>query len=122
MLNNLGYLGNICCLSVLIFIIPFTDIGEFSEIAVWKDPTVSYIVPQIICKACNHCRDIDLGRDQYRSDSAWLCPLCNTPYDSTEIECIMLDIISKKFLAYNLQDLQCKKCKEVRLKVVVVAC
>lgn len=35
-------------------------VGEFSEIAIWSDTTVSYVVPQIICKKCNHCRDIGL--------------------------------------------------------------
>lgn len=33
-------------------------VGEFSEKAVWSDKTVSYVVPQIICRKCNHCRDI----------------------------------------------------------------
>lgn len=92
----------------------FLGVGEYSEKAVWNDTTVSYVIPQIICKACNHCRDIDLGRDQYRSDSSWLCPLCNTSYDNSEIECYLLDTISRKFLAYNLQDLQCKKCSQVK--------
>ncbi|CAH2005328.1 unnamed protein product [Acanthoscelides obtectus] len=98
------------------------NVGEFSEKAVWYDQTVSYVVPQIICKSCNHCRDIDLGRDQYRSDSAWLCPLCNTPYDNVEIECIMLEIINRKFLAYNLQDLQCKKCNQIKLENLARHC
>ncbi|KAJ8965898.1 hypothetical protein NQ314_003839 [Rhamnusium bicolor] len=97
-------------------------VGEFSEKAVWKDPTVSYVIPQIICKACNHCRDIDLGRDQYRTDSAWFCPLCNTPYVSAEIECLLLDIISRKLLAYNLQDLQCKKCSQIKLENLIKHC
>ncbi|CAG9813248.1 unnamed protein product [Phaedon cochleariae] len=97
-------------------------VGEFSEKAVFRDQTVSYIIPQIICKACNHCRDIDLGRDQYRSETAWLCPLCNTPYDGAEIECILLDIISRKFLAYNLQDLQCKKCSQIKLENLIKHC
>nr|CAH7746305.1 unnamed protein product [Callosobruchus chinensis] len=98
------------------------NIGEFSEKAVWRDQTVSYVVPQIICKSCNHCRDIDLGRDQFRSDTAWLCPLCNTPYDNVEIECIMLEIINRKFLAYNLQDLQCKKCAQIKLENLAKHC
>lgn len=42
------------------------NISEFSEEAVWKDPSVSYILPGFICKACNHCRDIDLGRDNHQ--------------------------------------------------------
>ncbi|KAK9873901.1 hypothetical protein WA026_002253 [Henosepilachna vigintioctopunctata] len=91
-------------------------VGEFSNKAVWKDPTVSYVIPQIICKACNHCRDLDLGRDSFRSEHAWLCPLCSTPYDNSEIECLLLDIVSRKFLAYNLQDLQCKKCSQIKME------
>ncbi|KAJ8911866.1 hypothetical protein NQ315_012532 [Exocentrus adspersus] len=97
-------------------------VGEFSDKAVWHDPTVSYVIPQIICKACNHCRDIDLGRDHHRTDTAWLCPLCNTAYDSTEIECLLLNIISKKLLAYNLQDLQCKKCSQIKLENLIIRC
>ncbi|CAG9856188.1 unnamed protein product [Phyllotreta striolata] len=89
-------------------------VGEFSEKALWKDSTVSYVVPQVICKACNHCRDIDLGRDRYRSDRAWLCPLCDSEYDNAEIECMMLDAVDKKLLAYNLQDLRCIKCSQIK--------
>ena len=97
-------------------------IGEFSEKADWKDYSVSYVIPQVICKACNHCSDIDLGRDQYRSDSAWLCPLCNSPYDNAEMELFLLDTINRKFLAYNLQDLQCKKCAQIKMENLITRC
>ncbi|KAB0803610.1 hypothetical protein PPYR_00580 [Photinus pyralis] len=97
-------------------------VGEFSEKAVWIDRTVSFVVPQIICKACNHCRDLDLGRDPHRSDVAWLCPLCNTDYDNNEIEGLILEIINKKFLAYNLQDMQCKKCGQIKMENLMMRC
>ncbi|XP_045460209.1 DNA polymerase epsilon catalytic subunit 1 [Harmonia axyridis] len=97
-------------------------VGEFSDKATWKDHNVSYIIPQVICKACNHCRDLDLGRDPYRSEHAWLCPLCNTPYDNGEIENLLLDIVNRKFLAYNLQDLQCKKCAQIKLENLLRYC
>lgn len=97
-------------------------VGEFSDKAEWKDTSVSYVIPQVICKACNHCRDIDLGRDPYRSDSAWLCPLCNTAYDNAEMELFLLDTINKKFLAYNLQDLQCKKCAQIKMENLIFHC
>lgn len=67
----------------------------------------------MICKSCNHCRDVDLGRDQYTSDSTWACPLCDSLYDKIEIECFLLDTISKKIAAFDIQDLQCKKCSQV---------
>ncbi|XP_044265120.1 DNA polymerase epsilon catalytic subunit 1 isoform X2 [Tribolium madens] len=97
-------------------------VGEFSEKAEWRDTSVSYVIPQIICKACNHCRDIDLGRDAYRSETAWVCPLCTAPYDNAEMELFLLDTINKKFLAYNLQDLQCKKCAQIKLENLIFRC
>lgn len=42
-------------------------VGEFSEEAMWKDPSVSYVLPGVICKTCNHCRDVDLGKDSYKN-------------------------------------------------------
>nr|XP_022913041.1 DNA polymerase epsilon catalytic subunit A [Onthophagus taurus] len=97
-------------------------VGEFSEKATWSDPTVSYVIPQLICKACNHCRDVDLGRDPHRTESSWLCPLCNTAYDNMEIENLLLDIVTRKLLAYNLQDLQCKKCTQIKLENLIKHC
>lgn len=89
-------------------------VGEFSDRAVFKDTSVSYVIPQIICRVCNHCRDLDLGRDYHKTESAWLCSLCNSPYDTAEIESFLLDTITRKLLAFNLQDLQCKKCAQVK--------
>lgn len=42
-------------------------VGEFSEEAVWRDPSVSYVLPGVICKSCNHCRDVDLGKDHHQN-------------------------------------------------------
>lgn len=91
------------------------SVGEFSQQAIWKDNSISYVIPQLICKACNNCRDVDLGRDSFRTEDAWLCPHCNAEYNNMEIENILLDVVAKKFLSYNLQDMQCKKCLQVIL-------
>lgn len=42
-------------------------VGDFSDEADWKDPCLSWILPEVICKSCNHCRDIDLCKDSHRS-------------------------------------------------------
>lgn len=42
------------------------NVGEFSEEAVWRDLSVSYVLPGVICKNCNHCRDVDLGKDYHQ--------------------------------------------------------
>lgn len=42
-------------------------VGEFSEEAVWRDLSVSYVLPGLICKNCNHCRDVDLDKDHHQN-------------------------------------------------------
>lgn len=39
-------------------------VGEFSDSAVWTDNLTSYLLTEVICKACNHCRDVDLLKDK----------------------------------------------------------
>nr|CAD7397598.1 unnamed protein product [Timema poppensis] len=96
------------------------NIGEFSELAEWRDPCISFVLPEVICKACNHCRDIDLCKDNHRAIEndcpVWQCPLCHTSYDNSEIEYLLLDTVQRKAMAYTLQDLQCKKCLQIKLE------
>ena len=44
-------------------------VGEFSPMAMFKDPCLSYVLPEVICKSCNHIRDLDLCRDPHLSQS-----------------------------------------------------
>ncbi|XP_046997014.1 DNA polymerase epsilon catalytic subunit 1 [Schistocerca americana] len=101
-------------------------IGEFSSVATWRDPCISFILPEVICRACNHCRDIDLCRDPYRGvdneTPVWKCPLCQTSYDNKELEYMLLDIVHRKTMAYTLQDLQCSKCHEIKMENMTRFC
>jgi DNA polymerase epsilon subunit 1 len=40
-------------------------VPEFSSSAQWLDPCTSIILPEVICKVCNQCRDIDLCKDSH---------------------------------------------------------
>ncbi|KAG8226585.1 hypothetical protein J437_LFUL007277 [Ladona fulva] len=101
-------------------------IGEFSTEAEWHDPCVSFILPEVICRACNHCRDIDLCKDNHVAEDGgkhvWLCPICETAYDLPEIEYALLDIVHRKTMAYTLQDLQCKKCHQIKMENLADYC
>ncbi|XP_046401826.1 DNA polymerase epsilon catalytic subunit 1 [Ischnura elegans] len=101
-------------------------VGEFSKDAEWHDPCTSYILPEVICRSCNHCRDIDLCKDNYRAEengkNVWICPLCQVPYDNSEIEYSLLDIVHRKLMAYMLQDLQCKKCHQIKMENMADYC
>jgi len=94
------------------------NIGEFSPKAIWKDPCVSFVLPEVICRACNHCRNLDLCKDPHKSTvngvCAWLCPVCNTSYASNEIEHLLLALVHNSSMGYVLQDLVCDRCNNVK--------
>ena len=106
-------------------------VGEFSDAAEWKDPCISFVLPEVICKQCNHCRDIDLCKDPFVSTDGtpgqapvWICasPECRTPYDSAEIEHLLLDAIQRRTMGYVLQDLTCLKCGQVKASNMAKHC
>ncbi len=77
----------------------------------------------MICKHCNHCRDLDLCKDPHvtKDDGsgggpAWTCSGadCGAPYDSAEIEHQLVDALQRKTMGQVLQDLQCRKCRGVK--------
>ena len=95
--------------------------GEFSDAAEWKDPCLSFVLPEVICKQCNHCRDIDLCKDPFVSTDAsggsvFVCSGadCRTPYDTSDIEHLLLDAVQRKTMGFVLQDLNCLKCNQVK--------
>jgi DNA polymerase epsilon subunit 1 len=101
-------------------------IGEFSWEAEWRDPCVSLVLPEVICKVCNECRDIDLCKDPNVDVSkelpCWRCPTCKTDYDTADMEMSLVDVVNRKLMAYVLQDLQCKKCQQVKDNNITTRC
>ncbi|XP_069943556.1 DNA polymerase epsilon catalytic subunit A [Cherax quadricarinatus] len=102
------------------------NIGEFSPEAEWKDPCVSYVLPEVICRACNHCRNIDLCKDPHQSVEngvhVWLCPVCSTSYTSGEIQHQLIALIHTNSMAHVLQDLQCDRCSQVKQPNMALYC
>lgn len=102
------------------------SVGNFSDEADWTDPCLSWTLPEVICKSCNHCRDIDLCKDSHRSvvngKKTWLCPNCNSSYDNMLIEHFLIDALGRKVMAYTLQDLQCTKCSEIKMENLNAYC
>ncbi|KMQ97138.1 dna polymerase epsilon catalytic subunit a [Lasius niger] len=101
-------------------------VGSHSDNVEWKEPCISLVLPEIICKACNHTRDIDLCRDEHytieNNRHMWKCPTCDTSYDNTEIEFLLIDKLNRKSMGYVLQDLQCRKCKEIKRENMNILC
>ncbi|XP_058137158.1 DNA polymerase epsilon catalytic subunit A [Dasypus novemcinctus] len=103
------------------------DVGEFSEEAQFRDPCRSYVLPEVICRSCNFCRDLDLCKDSAFSQDGvalpqWLCSNCEAAYDSSVIEMALVEALQKKLMAFTLQDLVCLKCRGVKEAHMPVFC
>ena len=93
------------------------SVGEFSEASIFKDPCLSFVLPEVICNKCSNCRDLDLCRDPYLDQGPppqWLCAHCQRPYDRDMIEERLVAYLQQKLVSYTLQDLVCNKCNGVK--------
>lgn len=103
------------------------DVGEFSEEAQFRDPCRSYVLPEVICRSCNFCRDLDLCKEfAFSQDGAvlpqWLCSNCQVACDTSVIEMALVEALQKKLMAFTLQDLICLKCRGVKETNMPVYC
>jgi DNA polymerase epsilon subunit 1 len=91
-------------------------VREFSEEALFRDPCLSFTLPNVICAYCNDCRDLDLCRDPLLLRREWRCaqPQCAHPYDRQWVENALLQIVRQRSRMYQLQDLKCRKCRQVK--------
>ncbi|CAK1550449.1 unnamed protein product [Leptosia nina] len=101
-------------------------VGEFSPLAEWREASASCVLCEVICKVCNHCRDLDLCLDTHRSVHAevpvCLCPTCGTAYENQELEWRLIEILNRRAMSYTLQDLICSRCHQVKRENLSVVC
>ncbi|KAK3734408.1 hypothetical protein QZH41_010067, partial [Actinostola sp. cb2023] len=99
-------------------------VGEFSAVATFQDPCLSFVLPEVICQFCNACRDLDLCRDPYivpaegNNSASCYCPNCQNEYDMDAIEHQLITAVQKRSMAHVLQDLKCAKCGGVSLVTI----
>lgn len=98
--------------------------GQFADEAIFQDPCLSFLVPEVICEYCNSCRDLDLCRDPLITPVKGNQPAsircdnteCQQPYNVATIEEQLVQIITRRAMSYTLQDLKCVKCRMVKDK------
>ncbi|KAJ2953419.1 hypothetical protein O0L34_g1009 [Tuta absoluta] len=101
-------------------------VGEFSARAEWVEPCASCVLGEVICKVCNHCRDLDLCRDTHTATEhnvpVCLCPTCGTAYDNQELEWRLVEDMNRRAMTYTLQDLVCTRCHQVKRENLATVC
>ncbi|KAG8992881.1 DNA polymerase epsilon catalytic subunit, partial [Tulasnella sp. 427] len=108
-------------------------VREFSEEAAFKNPCEPFKLPMVICRVCSTMRDFDFCRDPDllpRDASSrgmagairWQCANCECDYDRRAIEAMLIDIVRKLVTSFQLQDLRCAKCKQIKSDNLTLHC
>ncbi|KAK3041245.1 hypothetical protein RJ639_001528, partial [Escallonia herrerae] len=94
----------------------YVRVREFAPEAEFRNHSIAFVLPNVICSYCNDCRDLDLCRDRALLAQEWHCamPQCGQPYDREVMENAFLQIVRQRERLYHLQDLVCLKCNQVK--------
>lgn len=105
-------------------LLKFVSVREFAPEAEFRDPCMSFVLPNVICSYCNDCRDLDLCRDSALLAQVWRCavPQCGQPYDREVMENALLQIVRQRERLYHVQDLVCQKCNQVKAAHLAEQC
>ena len=103
------------------------NVSEYAPESAFVNPSVSLVLHDIICLECNYGRNLDLCRDPQllvnhetedpTTDAEdprgpeWCCSRCSAPYDTDAIEMRLVELVERYTAQYQMQDLQCRKCK-----------
>jgi DNA polymerase epsilon subunit 1 len=97
------------------------DIAEFSKEGIFTDPSESFKLSQIMCLHCGSARDLDFCKDaDLLPDEdgdhtvAWRCIQCHHEYSQLALQERMVGQMRSFITGYQLQDLKCSRCKQVR--------
>jgi len=97
------------------------DVAEFSKEGIFTDPSESLKLCEVVCSHCgstrdlDFCKDADLFPDEGADHAiAWRCNQCHHEYSQLALQERMVMQIQALLTAYQLQDLKCSRCKQVR--------
>jgi len=102
---------------------------EFSPEAIERnEPSLILVIPDVICESCLSVRDLDICRDEgiTRGESIeeadWRCKSCDSPLDKVHIERRLVELLNRRVVTYQMQDLKCKGCKMINNNLVSRHC
>ena len=85
---------------------------EYSEESRWLDPCASFVLPNVFCDACDTCTNLNLCVQQEKAGD-WVCADCGTAFDKSFIEWRLVEMMNKKSVQFQVQDLRCPKTNAV---------
>lgn len=95
---------------------------EFSDESVYLEPSLELILPQTTCDKCQTSRNLDICKEYSYEKESWLCNECEKPLNKTFIEKKLIDLLNARLIAYQIQDIECKKCKMIKNTILGTLC
>jgi len=99
-------------------------IRDFSAEAQFREPCRTARLADVACRWCHDVADLDLNRDSQDVDGerSWWCLKCGHQYPRAEIEGRLVLIAQRRSLGYQLQDVQCMRCRGLRTGQLTFRC
>jgi len=89
------------------------DLNDCAPVAQFTAPP-SFTLRNVCCNFCSHITDLDLLEDsELTAATEWRCSLCANTYNKRKIESMLVEIVERRSLTYQLQDLRCERCRIV---------
>lgn len=106
---------------------------EFApQVVSGNEPSLVLVLPDVICEYCQIAVDIDICRDPFINKEVgdkgsgtggdWRCQHCDNQMNKGMIERRLVDLMNRRAVGYQLQDLKCLKCKMVKNSLVSRYC
>ncbi|KAI9311051.1 hypothetical protein BX666DRAFT_2032324 [Dichotomocladium elegans] len=101
--------------------------SDFSPDARFQNPCQYIKLRDVICSKCNFATDLDVCRDRNFTlrdgqPQPWRCHSCGAEYDKNLIEQHMLSLVERWLTAYQLQDVQCQRCRIIKRENLLKQC
>ncbi|KAF8310468.1 DUF1744-domain-containing protein [Clavulina sp. PMI_390] len=120
-------------------LLDLVGVKEFSDEAQFRNPCDPFKLDMVICRSCNNMRSMDFCRDEdllpsvedstaassssaARRVARWHCLICSAEYDRGAIEASIIDAVRRLLTQYQVQDLKCAKCGQVRSDAMSAHC
>ncbi|KAK8886294.1 DNA polymerase epsilon catalytic subunit [Tritrichomonas musculus] len=95
-------------------VLTLMGLNKFDERAKFVEPSLSLVVPSVLCRHCLNVRNIDVLRDEEILKGDWICIDCKQPYDYRIFERWIFEEFVRRFSDYQTQDMKCKNCRKVQ--------
>jgi len=96
--------------------------GEFSSRTKYVDPSRHLEIPSVLCEHCLSVRNIDILRDEEILNGNWICSFCQQPYNIGLLEKRLFEEFSRRYEAYQNQDLVCAHCGKPQARKLCTIC